>query len=36
MESLRKHFTGVAAKYLSGVDATAKSSQHEIGSNYLT
>lgn len=36
MESLRKHFTGVAAKYLSGVDATPKSHQHEIGSNRFT
>lgn len=33
MESLRKHFTGVAAKYLSAVDATPRSRQHEIGSN---
>lgn len=33
MESLRKHFTGVAAKYLSAVDATPISNQHEIGSN---
>lgn len=33
MESLRKHFTGVAAKYLSVVDATPRSHQHEIGSN---
>lgn len=36
MESLRKHFTGVAAKYLSRVDATPKSNQHEIGSNRFT
>ncbi|MBF8704803.1 type II restriction endonuclease [Pseudomonas putida] len=33
METLRQHFTGVAAKYLSAVDATPKSRQHEIGSN---
>lgn len=33
MESLRQHFTGVAAKYLSAVDATPRSHQHEIGSN---
>lgn len=33
MESLRQHFSGVAAKYLSAVDATPKSRQHEIGSN---
>lgn len=36
MDSLRKHFTGVAAKYLSSVDATPKSHQHEIGSNRFT
>ena len=36
MESLKQHFTGVAAKYLTAVDATAKSNQHEIGSNYFT
>lgn len=36
MESLRKHFSGVAAKYLSRVDATARSNQHEIGSNSFT
>ncbi|MBV2133265.1 restriction endonuclease [Pseudomonas sp. MAP12] len=36
MESLRKHFTGVAAKYLTVVDATPKSHQHEIGSNAFT
>lgn len=34
MESLRKHFTGVAAKYLSKVDA--EGDQHEIGSNRFT
>ena len=33
MSSLRQHFTGVAAKYLSVVDATPRSRQHEIGSN---
>ena len=33
MESLCQHFTGVAAKYLSAVDATPRSHQHEIGSN---
>lgn len=37
MESLRQHFTGVAYKYLSGVDTSASgtSNQHEIGSNQL-
>lgn len=33
MESLRQHFTGIATKYLSRVDATRNSNQHEIGSN---
>ncbi|AVD93718.1 restriction endonuclease [Pseudomonas sp. SWI36] len=33
MESLRHHFTGIATKYLSRVDATRNSNQHEIGSN---
>jgi len=33
VSSLRHHFTGVAAKYLSAVDATPRSRQHEIGSN---
>jgi hypothetical protein len=33
MESLRQHFTGAAAKYLSAVHATPRSNQHEIGSN---
>lgn len=33
MAKLRQHFTGVAAKYLSNVDATRNSNQHEIGSN---
>lgn len=30
---LRQHFTGVAARSLSAVDATPRSNQHEIGSN---
>ncbi|MBH3396418.1 MULTISPECIES: type II restriction endonuclease [Pseudomonas] len=33
MGTLRQQFTGVAAKYLSAVDATPRSHQHEIGSN---
>ncbi len=33
MSNLSQHFSGVAAKYLSHVDATPKSNQHEIGSN---
>lgn len=33
MGNLRQHFTGVAAKHLSAVDATPRSHQHEIGSN---
>ncbi len=37
MTTLRSCFTGVAAKYLSAVDATpSKSNQHEIGSNKFT
>lgn len=36
MTSLSKYFTGTASKYLSKVDATAKSNQHEIGSNKFT
>ncbi len=36
MTSLNKYFTGTASKYLSKVDATAKSNQHEIGSNKFT
>lgn len=32
MDRLRQHFTGVASKYLSRVDATPTSNQHEIGS----
>lgn len=33
MSNLSQHVSGVAAKYLSHVDATPKSNQHEIGSN---
>ncbi len=33
MTSLSNYFTGTASKYLSAVDATSKSHQHEIGSN---
>lgn len=37
MNTLRSYFSGVAAKYLSAVDATpCKSNQHEIGSNKFT
>lgn len=37
MTTLRSYFAGVAAKYLSAVDATpSKSNQHEIGSNKFT
>lgn len=36
MTSLNKYFTGTASKYLSKVDATSKSNQHEIGSNKFT
>ena len=37
MTTLRTYFTGVAAKFLSAVDATpSKSNQHEIGSNKFT
>lgn len=37
MNTLRSYFAGVAAKYLSAVDATpSKSNQHEIGSNKFT
>lgn len=32
MTALSKYFTGIASKYLSKVDATAESNQHEIGS----
>ena len=33
MTALKNYFTGTAWKYLSAVDATARSNQHEIGSN---
>ena len=33
MSKLNSLFSGTACKYLSAVDATAKSNQHEIGSN---
>ena len=33
MSKLNTLFSGTACKYLSAVDATAKSNQHEIGSN---
>lgn len=33
MTTLQSYFSGIAAKYLSAVDATSKSNQHEIGSN---
>jgi hypothetical protein len=33
MTSLSNYFTGTASKYLSAVDASSKSHQHEIGSN---
>ncbi|MFF5867661.1 type II restriction endonuclease [Pseudomonas sp. NPDC012596] len=36
MERLNQHFTGVAAKYFSKVDATRNSNQHEIGSNAFS
>lgn len=36
MSTLKQYFTGVASKTLSVVDATAKSNQHEIGSNSFT
>lgn len=36
MTSLSTYFTGTASKYLSAVDATSKSNQHEIGSNKFT
>lgn len=36
MTSLSTYFTGTASKYLSAVDATSKSNQHEIGSNRFT
>jgi hypothetical protein len=34
--TLKSHFTGTACKYLSAVDATGTSNQHEIGSNKFT
>ena len=36
MSTLSKYFTGTAWKYLSAVDATSRSNQHEIGSNKFT
>lgn len=36
MTSLSNYFRGTASKYLSAVDATSKSHQHEIGSNKFT
>ena len=36
MKSLSDYFVGTASKYLSAVDATPKSNQHEIGSNKFT
>jgi hypothetical protein len=36
MTSLRTYFRGTAFKYLSSVDATPSSNQHEIGSNKFT
>jgi hypothetical protein len=36
MASLASYFSGVAIKYLSAVDATPRSHQHEIGSNKFT
>lgn len=36
MNTLQSYFTGTASKYLSAVDATPKSNQHEIGSNRFT
>jgi hypothetical protein len=36
MSTLKQYFVGVASKYLSVVDATPKSNQHEIGSNKFT
>ena len=36
MTSLSDYFKGTASKYLSAVDATPKSNQHEIGSNKFT
>jgi hypothetical protein len=36
MSTLKQYFTGIASKYLSAVDATPRSNQHEIGSNRFT
>lgn len=36
MTSLSNYFSGTASKYLSAVDATSRSNQHEIGSNKFT
>jgi hypothetical protein len=36
MTALNQYFTGTANKYLSAVDATTSSNQHEIGSNRFT
>lgn len=36
MTSLSTYFKGTASKYLSAVDATSSSNQHEIGSNKFT
>ncbi len=36
MVTLSSYFSGVAIKYLSAVDATPRSHQHEIGSNKFT
>jgi EcoRII C terminal len=36
MSTLKQYFTGIASKYLSVVDATPRSNQHEIGSNKFT
>lgn len=36
MTSLSNYFKGTASKYLSAVDATPESGQHEIGSNKFT
>src|SRR5712672_2926929 len=36
MSTLKSYFTGTAWKYLSAVDATSQSHQHEIGSNKFT
>lgn len=36
MTSLSNYFKGTASKYLSAVDSTPKSNQHEIGSNKFT